>query len=83
MTIQTFLDLLGQPPFRPFRLITASGQAYEVRRREMALLTRTSMLVGVDTADDGVPAEFKTGSLLHVTAVEPFSAGSEIDSSGS
>lgn len=37
----------------------------------MALLTRTSMFVGTDIADDGIPAEFKICSLLHVTAVEP------------
>lgn len=47
------------------------GQAYEVRHPEMALLTRTDMLVGVDIADDGIPAEFKICSLLHVTTIEP------------
>jgi hypothetical protein len=39
----------------------------------MAMLTRTDMLVGIDIEDDGVPAEFKICSLLHVTAVEPLS----------
>jgi hypothetical protein len=37
----------------------------------MAMLTRTSILVGVDVADNGVPAEFKICSLLHVRADEP------------
>ncbi len=36
----------------------------------MALLTRSDMLVGVDV-EDGVPAEFKICSLLHVATVEP------------
>jgi hypothetical protein len=71
MTVQTFRDLLRRQPFRPFRLIISSGQAYEVRHPEMAMLTRTDMLVGVDVEDDGVPAEFKICSLPHVTAVEP------------
>ncbi len=31
------------------------------------------MLVGINQADDGVPAEFKICSLLHITAVEPLS----------
>jgi hypothetical protein len=39
----------------------------------MALLTRTDLLVGVDIGEDGVPAEFKVLSLLHVTAIEPLS----------
>lgn len=35
------------------------------------MLTRTSIFVVVDLAGDGVPAEFKILSLLHVTAIEP------------
>lgn len=72
MTIQTFRELLAQQPFRPFRLVMSSGQSYEVRHPEMAMLTKADMLVGVDIAEDGVPAEFRICSLLHVTAVEPF-----------
>jgi hypothetical protein len=49
----------------------SSGQTYDVRHPEMALLTRTDLLVGTDIAADGVPAEFKICSLLHITAVEP------------
>jgi hypothetical protein len=71
MTLQTFRDILAQRPFKPFRLVMSSGQTYEVRHPEMAWLTRTSILVGIDDADDGVPAEFKICSLLHVAAVEP------------
>ena len=71
MTVQTFRDLLTHRPFKPFRLVMSSGQSYEVRHPETAFLTRTDILVGIDVADDGVPAEFKICSLLHVTAVEP------------
>ena len=74
MTVQTFRDLLAQRPFQPFRLVMSSGQTYEVRHPEMAWLTRTSILVGIDQADDGVPAEFKICSLLHVTAIEPLTS---------
>jgi hypothetical protein len=71
MTTQTFRDLLKAQPFRPFRIVMSSGQVYEVKHPEMAMLTRSDLLVGIDEADDGVPAEFKICSLLHVTAVEP------------
>lgn len=37
----------------------------------MAWLTRTDMLVGIGDSDEGVPAEFKICSLLHVATVEP------------
>jgi hypothetical protein len=71
MTVQTFRELLAQKPFKPFRLVMSSGLTYEVRHPEMALLTRTSILVGIDQTDEGVPAEFKICSLLHVTALDP------------
>jgi hypothetical protein len=76
MTVQTIRELLAQRPFRPFRLVMSSGQSYDVRHPEMALLTRTSILVGIDVAEDGVPAEFKICSLLHATAIEPLSTQS-------
>jgi hypothetical protein len=51
----------------------SNGQAYEVRHPEMAWLTRTDMYVGVGETDEGVPAEARICSLLHVTSIEPVS----------
>ena len=74
MTVQTFREMLARRPFQPVKLTLSSGQSYEIRHPEMAMLTRTSLLMGTDVADDGVPAEFKIISLLHVTAVEPITS---------
>lgn len=76
MTVQTFKEMLTRRPFQPVRLVLSSGKTYEIRHPEMAFLTRTSILVGVDETDDGVPAEFKIVSLLHVTAIEPIETSS-------
>jgi hypothetical protein len=76
MTVQTFRELLAHRPFKPFRLVMSSGQSYDVRHPKMALLTRSDLLVGIDETDEGVPAEFKICSLLHVTAIEPLSSTS-------
>ena len=70
MTVQTFRDLLKTQPFQPFRLVMSSGSAYEVRHPENAILTRTTIMVAIDV-EDGIAAEFKICSLLHVTAIEP------------
>jgi len=70
MTLKTFKDLLTRQPFKPFRIVMSSGEKYEIRHPERALLTRTDLLVGV-RVKDGAPAEFKICSLLHITAVEP------------
>jgi hypothetical protein len=71
MTVQTFRELLAQRPFKPFRLVMSSGQSYEVGHPEMAMLTKSDLLVGTGDTDEGVPAEFKICSLLHVSAIEP------------
>jgi len=74
MTLQTFRELLSNQPFKPFRVVMSSGKAYEVRHPEMAMLTRTELLVGVNETEEGVPAEFRICSLLHVTSVEPLNS---------
>jgi hypothetical protein len=74
MTVQTFRNLLTDRPFKPFRVVMSSGKSYEVRHPEMAWLTKSDLLVGIDIEDDGLPAEFKICSLLHITAIEPLSS---------
>ncbi len=73
MTVQNFREKLQARPFQPFRVVMSSGQSYEVRHPEMAFLSRTAIYVGID-AEDGVPADFRLCSLLHVTAIEPLNA---------
>lgn len=73
MTVQKFRELLATRPFQPFRLVMSSGKEYEVRHPEMALLTRSDLLIGVGESDEGVAAEFRICALLHVASVEPIS----------
>lgn len=40
----------------------------------MAFLTKSDILVGVGDTGDGIPAEFRICSLLHVTTIEPIGA---------
>jgi hypothetical protein len=73
MTLQTFREMLARRPFQPVKLTLSSGQSFVIRRPEMAMLTRSSILIGTDLAEDGVPQEFKIVSLLHVASMEPLS----------
>lgn len=70
MTVDAFRRLLDQRPFKPFRLVMSSGKAYEVRHPEMAWMTKTDILVGIDVADDGLPADFDICPLFHVATIE-------------
>ncbi len=72
--MQTFRELLTQRPFKPFRLVMVSGPEYVVRQPEMAFLTATDLLVGVNETKEGVPRDFKICPLMHVKFVELLSA---------
>lgn len=76
MTTMDFRHLLRRQPFKPFRLVMSSGESYEVRHPEMALVTKNDILVGTDLGDDGMPAEFRICPLFHVATVEPLSTDS-------
>lgn len=69
--LNTLRQLLAQRPFQSFRVVMSSGREYDVRHPEMAMLTKGSLLVGIEVADDGVPAEYDICALLRVATVEP------------
>ena len=71
MTLQDFQKLLKARPFQPFRLVTSSGEKYEVRHPEMAFLLRTKIVLGLDPDGQGIADDWTMISLLHVSAIEP------------
>jgi hypothetical protein len=70
MSPEALRNWLAKRPFEPFRVTASSGETYDVRHPEMAMVTMRELLVGVGERD-GIPARYKTLALLHVTAVEP------------
>jgi len=62
-------------PFRPFRLLTTSGQTYDIRHREAFILTPTFMTVGL--LEGPVPGMYERTvivDLFHIESVEPLPA---------
>jgi len=74
MTLQDFQKLLKARPFQPFRVVTSSGERYEVRHPEVAFLTRTKLVLGIDPDAEGTAEDWTMVSLLHVAAIEPVPA---------
>lgn len=70
MTYETIRGRLDTRPFQPFRVVTCSGEAYEVRHPEMAFPTRTEMVIASPDCH-GVPSRARLVSNLHITALEP------------
>ena len=71
MTLEAIRDWIQRRPFLPFRISTSSGEAYEIRHPELAFLTRAELVIGLGERD-GVPSRYRSVSLLHITAAEPF-----------
>jgi hypothetical protein len=67
---QEIQDALRKQSFEPFRIQLSKGQTHEVRYPEFAALVRTSVLIGLPSRRDGVPARFARIDLLHVVAIE-------------
>lgn len=70
MTIDTLQDHLKRQPFEPFRVVTSSGRAYDVRHPDAAILLRNGLVVAYGTKK-GLPEHAATISHLHIVAVEP------------
>jgi hypothetical protein len=66
------LQLLRAGPFRPFRISLSDGKEYEVRHPEMALVSRSTVHVGVPgpRGPDGPLERVVTCAPVHITRME-------------
>lgn len=69
MTLDTIKDLLGRKPFEPFRIVTSSGDKYDVRHPELVLRMKNGLYVGLG-GKGGVADRAVFISLLHIAAVD-------------
>lgn len=77
MSARILQDLLARRPFEPFRVRLSSGDAYDVKHPEMALLLRNGLYVAIPESNEELPDQAVWCSLLHVAAVEPTSASTK------
>jgi hypothetical protein len=63
--------LLQRRPFVPIRLHSTDGTTYDIRHPEMALLTRSTVEIGLETAEGSLIADRVVYcSLFHVVRVD-------------
>jgi hypothetical protein len=72
------LQLLRARPFQPFRISMSDGQQYEVRHPEMAIVSRSTVLVGIPgpRGPDGPAERVVTCALVHITRMEALNGAS-------
>ena len=72
------LQMLRARPFQPFRISMSDGQHYEVRHPEMAIVSRSTVLVGIPGphGPDGPVERVVTCALVHITRMEVLNGAS-------
>jgi hypothetical protein len=66
------LQLLRARPFQPFRISLCDGKQYEVRHPDMAIVSRSTVLVGIPgpRGPDGPVERVVTSALVYITRME-------------
>jgi hypothetical protein len=66
-------EFVVRQPFRPFRITLTDGRSYDVRHPELAMVGRSTMVIGIPAPDDPTPVydRFVTVSLMHIMQLEP------------
>jgi len=60
-----------QRPFVPFRIVTSSGQAYDIRHPELVMVGRRDLTIGTPSVDN--PAQYEginRVAIMHVTDLQ-------------
>lgn len=65
--------VLRRQPFQPFRIHLSNGQAFDIRHPELAIVGRSTMVIGLP-APDLPPSTydfFEIIALMHINRLEP------------
>ncbi len=71
ITANDIRERLTLRPFEPFRIVTSSGEHYDILHHDWVLLAKRTLAVGtLKTEGDRNPDGLHLVSILHVTALE-------------
>lgn len=71
MRAEQIRNHLRKQPYVPIRVFLSDGSAYDVRHPEMAAVSRTELVIGLDPSEDELPERFAYCDPVHVTRIEP------------
>lgn len=76
MTSEALKTMLTRRPFEPMRVKTSSGEVFEIRHPEMALLARSAMAIVHPDADGSPSDKVEYVSYLLIASVETLTGAS-------
>jgi hypothetical protein len=74
MTLETIRAMLSRRPFLPLRVKMSNGEIFEIRHPEMAMLTKTALVINLPEKNGGPSERVEFCSYLHIASVETGSA---------
>src|SRR5947209_20574380 len=82
MSLAQIKGSLSHRPFESFRISLSSGDSYDVRHPENALLVRNGVCLSVPDENGELPEVPTWCSFLHIAAVEPIGSASSSGGNG-
>jgi hypothetical protein len=70
-TFANLRKLWKQRPFEPFRIVTDSGQRFDILGPEYIMVTRTTLVIGEKKNKDEIFDSARQLGVLQVAAIEP------------
>jgi hypothetical protein len=70
MTLEAIKAMLTRRPFEPMKVKTSSGEVFEIRHPEMAILAKSALIIVHPDADGSPSDRVEYISYLHVASVE-------------
>jgi hypothetical protein len=74
ITAKQVRDLITADPFKPFRIHMSDGSHHDVRNRDMAIVERNTIDIGVNLDPDGIASGLVRCSILHIVKLADLEA---------
>ncbi|MBM3831942.1 MAG: hypothetical protein FJ403_01455 [Verrucomicrobia bacterium] len=75
ITAKQVRDLITADPFRPFRIHLSDGSHYDVTHRDMAIVEKNTIDVGINVDSDGIAGGLVRCAILHIVRLADIEAG--------
>jgi hypothetical protein len=73
-TVEDIEARLRSTPFAPFRIVTASGEAYQIDRPDLVILGLRYLIIGIAAKDTRFVDRDARVALTYITAIENLTA---------
>ena len=74
ITAKQLRDLITATPFKPFRIHLSDGSHYDVANRDMAIVEKNTVDIGVNLGPDGIAEKLVRCAILHIVELEDLEA---------